>query len=804
MAIGDAPSDPTLSNSLYGDLPPAPWESADYWTDPVAADAVPDALAAPLPDPVGADQGPPPEPVTESVDIGPSAPTAPYDATGAPIAGPGPDPGINPPLFETGLIDNPYAAPPLADAEPAPPIPYGTEPAPNLLPPPGDAPGGVPGEIAPAPFGPQLPSPVPVQPGPPTLDVTAKDPFGGLSPAEGYAAARNLASTDGAAFDQLKQNREAERRIAESAARVRAEDENLRNLQNNLDARRIADEKTQKQQDAITKDALELSKRPLDRRRYFKNQSVIGNIFAAIATVAGGLASRPGGPNMGLDYLNKLIDDDINDQKADMEDEKSGIQARQGAVAQEFARTGNLYQAAETVRQATYQSVIAKLQAEQQNYDPRGQGYIDHGNYIQGVKARAAESAEKNRKEMFKENLDTAKSDLEKAQFEEQKRKNRAEQALAWKRENRETATAKKAEQAYEPAQLRILNPDSPVPPVAMTLPQFKQWQDIQKGGQDLKAAQRDNDPDTLARARQVPGLTTQSNKPLLFQPEEVKELKTAQYTARELVRKSDELRALVKEHGYSNNWLKSDYYQEAQQIFNDMLLMDKDLKSLGALSASDVKLVTANLGTDDPTQLRDTMKGMESYRRSVVEGLNSKISSTAVLPEGEQVKRWEPVDTSKLPKATKTPEQERLETILAKPEQTYDELVREEMYKEQSRLDLSPAQLRDPYYRDKTLQAGIKAASERYDSDVSSKQQDALLQLQTEALGKVGDPKADRARQDLTTIMRDGDTADLRALARRALDSAAIQEGLSSGESPVTEPQRSTARETVPPPRSK
>lgn len=420
--------------SPYGDLPPAPWET-DYWTDPVPVPAD----AAPLPDPAGVPAGPTPEPVTPSVDLGPSAPTAPYDATGAPVAGPSPDPGINPPLFETGLIDNPYAPPPLPEAAGAPPpFPYGAAPAAEVAPA-LSLPGGAPaGELAPASaFGPQLPPPVPAAPappGPPTIDVTSKDPFAGMSDAEAFAAARDLATTDGAAFDQLQRTREATKLAKAEADRFRAEDENLQKLKDNVEARRLADEKTQIQQDAITKDAIELSKRPIDRRRYFKNQSVIGNIAAAIATIAGGLASRGGGPNMGLDYLNKLIDDDINDQKADIENERGGIQARQNAVAQEFARTGNLYQAAETVRQATYLSVIAKLQAQQQNYDPRGQGYIEHGNYIQAARAKAAAAKEAARKTQFDENLKTIKADQDAARIKADKAKAKADQSLAWSR----------------------------------------------------------------------------------------------------------------------------------------------------------------------------------------------------------------------------------------------------------------------------------------------------------------------------------------------------------------------------------
>lgn len=398
---------------------------------------------------VAAEATPPPE--APPVEMGPQMPPA-QDA----LAGTMFDAGTAPPPPATAPV--PFGA--ALDAS-VPPMPYGSDaPSPPPAPPTESA----------APFGPPLP-PMPTQTPygwdplagspfeAPHIQPGAEDPFAGVSDSTGYRDAQDLALNHPAAFAQLQADQFRRKQLKASADQIAADEANLGSLKAEQAARQRADAATQAKSDQIVTDAIALSKRPLDRGRWFRNQSTFGKIASVIAAVVGGLATRPGGPNMGLDFVTKHIDDDIADQKADIESERGGLQARQGAVAQEFARTGDLTRAAETVRLATYQATINKLQTEQQNFDPKGTSYLNYGRALQGMQSAAAGAHETMRKTIFDESYKTEQLTQAATVQAEARRHNKAEEALSWAREGRESAAAKAAEGAHD-----LTNPNYTVP----------------------------------------------------------------------------------------------------------------------------------------------------------------------------------------------------------------------------------------------------------------------------------------------------------------------------------------------------
>lgn len=291
---------------------------------------------------------------------------------------------------------DPYAAAPL------PPGP----PAPTFVPPP-PMPDAITGADVPS-----LPPP-PIAPerldtAPTTLaDQWQRDPF--HSPIEGDARAAAEAMSPADLLDQQRRIDQA-RQTKLLLDQARADEANLRQIQQNADATKAAAAVAQAKSDQIVADAAALAGTHIDPDRYMSRLSGGQKIAQILAVMVGGLVSgRTGGPNAAMDLLERHINRDIDAQKADIENAKFGLQARRGAVADEYARTGDLNRAAETVRIATYQAAINKMQTEQQNFDPAGTAWTRYGLQIKDAQARQAGALEAQRKTIFGEHLELEK-----------------------------------------------------------------------------------------------------------------------------------------------------------------------------------------------------------------------------------------------------------------------------------------------------------------------------------------------------------------------------------------------------------
>ncbi len=85
-----------------------------------------------------------------------------------------------------------------------------------------------------------------------------------------------------------------------------------------------------------------------------------------IAVVMGGLVQgRTGGPNQGLQMMERFVDQHVASSRAKLADKRS-------AVAAMYGRVNDDYLAEEAMRAATWKAVEAQLASEEQLYDPRG------------------------------------------------------------------------------------------------------------------------------------------------------------------------------------------------------------------------------------------------------------------------------------------------------------------------------------------------------------------------------------------------------------------------------------------------
>lgn len=111
----------------------------------------------------------------------------------------------------------------------------------------------------------------------------------------------------------------------------------------------------------------------IDPGHFFKNQSVVSNIFGVIAAGLGGwVAAKNGGPNVALEQLNKSIDRDIAAQQSNLENKKAGLAESRSLYGQKMAQFSDARAAALAAKsdmlaaiQAKGESIVAGSDNEQ-------------------------------------------------------------------------------------------------------------------------------------------------------------------------------------------------------------------------------------------------------------------------------------------------------------------------------------------------------------------------------------------------------------------------------------------------------
>lgn len=456
-------------------------------------------LSAPPPDPNA--------PAAAPLPIDPGASVPPWLALAAglpPIPGlAAAPPAIAPPVAALG----PQLPDPNAGARPPPPPPPPAIAAPPTPTPIGGAAAVGPGFSAPPAIQPPdgahagmlAPQPIPGAPGSPVLGpapltvaqltqtgdlATVRneqpyefDPWANPNDAQRDDAARQLALADPVKFVAYQQHLVEQKQSEGAAAAAKLAHDDMIQQQQNYTDLKAANAIAQQKDNAINQDALTLAARHPDRTRWFQNLGTLGTIGAVGSILIGGLLSpTTGGRNTGMEFVTNQIDRDIDEQKADIENQRESLKTRQGIVAQEYQRTGDLYHAAEVARTAAYQGAIAQLQAQQQDYDPHGTSFAAIGQGIQQLAGAQQAQQDKRQKELTDRTLATIKESRETAAQQEIARHNRQEEGLGWAKQSLEARKDAADNALLTPAQIRQQYPKLPVeaiPPGPVTQKQL-------------------------------------------------------------------------------------------------------------------------------------------------------------------------------------------------------------------------------------------------------------------------------------------------------------------------------------------
>ena len=222
-----------------------------------------------------------------------------------------------------------------------------------------------------------------------------------------------MAVDDPAKFAGLIANHESD--IAGHVARARQKIEDAAEYRRQLDLKNypFAKEQTDQQMREIGARIDHIA--TVDPNRLLNSRSAGTKLADFIGSIAGGLAAGqvPGGNGVNhyLEQMNKRIDEDIDAQKANIEGERTNLNMKRSLVAEEFARTGNLYQATETVRAATHQAALNMLLTDMQQYDPAGTRAATYAKTVQAVTAGMQAHAEQVAQQTLKNNFENRKAD---------------------------------------------------------------------------------------------------------------------------------------------------------------------------------------------------------------------------------------------------------------------------------------------------------------------------------------------------------------------------------------------------------
>jgi hypothetical protein len=276
------------------------------------------------------------------------------------------------------------------------------------------------------------------------------------------------------------------------AEQHRIADEDYQRQQQNLEMRNKAIEAARAKSAEIDARAQELAKTKI-------GQLSIGQRLAGIAAaVVGGLYQGKTGSarNPGADAFNDAINRHIEGEKAQLANQRELLGIQRTAVGEEYARSGDAYQAAEVVRLAALKHADDLLATHQQEFAADGTRGIQIAQIRGGIAAQMAADQQTRDQKLFDNSLKVQEAARQQQQADETRRHNRAEEALAWTKEAREGAKAKADNTVLTPAQIRQQFPDYPasaIPPGGATVADLTKRGELYNKTQETNAKGREN-----------------------------------------------------------------------------------------------------------------------------------------------------------------------------------------------------------------------------------------------------------------------------------------------------------------------
>lgn len=228
-------------------------------------------------------------------------------------------------------------------------------------------------------------------------------------------------------------------------------------------------------------------------------QLSIGQRIAGVAAaVIGGLYQGKTGSarNPGLDAFNDAINRDVENQKLELANKRDVLGLQRSAIGEEYARSGDAYQAAETMRIAALKHADDVLATQQQDFAADGTRGIQIAQLRAGIAGQQQQALQAFSQKQFENSVKLQNAAREQQLASETQRHNRAEESLAWTKEAREGAKVKADNAVLTPQQIHQQFPDVPVtaiPQAGATVGDMAKRQDLYNKSQEANAKGREN-----------------------------------------------------------------------------------------------------------------------------------------------------------------------------------------------------------------------------------------------------------------------------------------------------------------------
>lgn len=307
--------------------------------------------------------------------------------------------------------------------------------------------------------------------------IEKRDPLAPETPEE-YAQRVARMDPQELAAEGIRHDDQQKAATATALYQKQTDDYNL--AKTNYEARQKSDAAAWASSQQVQTDAMRLANSKIDPEAWMNSRSAPQKIAAGIAAILGGLAAPSnGGRNVGMDIINKAVEENIAAQKDNMANQWKGIDARRQGVSDLFAHNAQSFQSAETMRQATYEYAKNGLLAEQANYDPKGSTALRIANTVQQINAAQAKALQDHAQLQFKNALEYHTAVVNPAATQaETKRHNQVEEYNA-AATRALTAADNVKRTPQQMADIYSGGDLSKVPPVPMSDKQFAAWSEI-------------------------------------------------------------------------------------------------------------------------------------------------------------------------------------------------------------------------------------------------------------------------------------------------------------------------------------
>lgn len=684
-------------------------------------------------------------------------------------------PPLAPPLAPEQPVQLPFAAP---AAPPIKELPSARAPAPDALS------GGTTGE-APTRAPEQLPE-AGYREAAKKLTESPFDPATGdlradVSDADAQRYMNDLATRDPAKFAEISQQLGDIKTKKSLAEQARIADADWKQQQANLQARADAIKVANAKAAAIEADAQRLADTKIDPTGGLSGGQRIAGVLGAI--VGGLVQGRTGAArNAGMDALNDIINRGIDAQKANLANQREGLSARRGALADEYARTNDAFHAQEVVRLAALKHADDLLATEQQKYSPRGTSFQRIAALRAQVGAAQAEARQKAGQQYFDNSLKASEQIVKERAQRETERNNREQNYLRRKeiesqaadrelqRQNR--AQDKAAERADKEAERRRQFTIGGIPRVQL--------------GADGKPVIGADGKPVITQGRLVQNDGTEFEA---ASPEERKTLREKKTAGGNAIRNIDRILDIRDRVGGELDLLNSAEDQELQGLAADTVMQTK-AGTQGMSSDEDMKYIARSAGVDKVTSWRDQRAKLLSARARIEANLDRAFRDSGY--DGEKLT----APRGAFAKTEDTPEEIRNQRLFEKPDVSFENAARRDLADAQraagKEIGLNASNPEDQA----VIRDSLARTRADYDPAASPEQQRGIRQLGIAARGD--DANGQAARTLLGKLAEEAQTTKLRSLAKAALEEAG-RAGLSAPEATTTSTDTPARRRSGP-----